>query len=105
MKTTVVSIQPLQRFQWTRRRGLFQVIIDLRYELSTKISGPGMRVSLVSVGGEQIEIEGKIVFPKKPYEFTELIVFKPLQAGLKEGSVWEVSFPTFPDPSVKARSL
>ena len=102
MKATVVSIRPLQRFQWTRRRGVFQVIIDLPYELSTKISGPGMRVSLVSVESEPIEIEGRVVFPKQPYEFTELLMFQPLQAGLKEGSLWEVAFPSFPDPSVKA---
>jgi hypothetical protein len=79
------------------------VTIDLPYSLSTQIAGPGLRVSLVSVGEEQIEgqpieIEGRIIFPKKPYELTELVVFKPQQAGLREGSVWEVAFPSFPRP-------
>ncbi|MEO6810288.1 MAG: hypothetical protein ABI353_14325 [Isosphaeraceae bacterium] len=95
MNAKVMSIRPLD---WILMPDFYHIIIDLPHSLSTEISGPGMRVSLASVGGDQVEIEGRIIFPKKPYELTELAVFKPHQAGLTEGSVWNVTFPTFPKP-------
>lgn len=76
-------------------RGFSRVLIDLPYSLSTELSGPGMTVSLVSVGEERVEVEGRIIFPKRPHELTELAVFNPHQAGLKEGGLWEVKSPSF----------
>jgi hypothetical protein len=99
MHATVIMIEP---GHWLMP-GFSRVTIDLPHSVSTEIAGPGMRLSLLGLGekgieGERIEIEGRIVFPKKPYELTELAMFMAREAGVNEGSVWDVAFPSFPGP-------
>jgi hypothetical protein len=95
MKVTIASILP---FDWPMPlRGFYRVTLDAPFSRCTEIAGPGVRVNLVSLEGEQIEIEGSIIFPNfpgKPDPPTQLLVFEPGAAGLREGSDWGLAFPS-----------
>lgn len=85
--------------------GVARVMIDLPYEQTSQIARPdGHRVCLIGPGdagrseGIPIGVEGRVIFPRRPEEMTELAVFRPEAAGIEVGTTWEV-VPARLDPS------